>query len=291
MLTTKTRRVGVFIDVQNMYYSARNLFDRKVNFANIVKDTVGDANLVRALAYTISTKGGEEEPFFEALRKSGIEVISKELLEYAGGNKKGDWDVGVTIDIVRSLDMLDVVVLVSGDGDFVPLGEYVKSRGRVFHVASFRESTSTSLVDAADVYTNLSDSKRKFLITSGARSTSSRTAKTPAKSTASSARTTTTTSRTTASSARSTGSRATKPAARTAKTATTRGRAASKPAPVKGTATRNTIQRTSSAYKKPYPDDAPKNQKRSSGPSFFEESTTSNDTDDINESRSRRLTF
>ena len=164
MLATKTRRVGVFIDVQNMYYSARNIHDRKVNFANIVKETVGDADLIRALAYTISTKGGEEEAFFDALRKAGIEVVSKELLEYDSGAKKGDWDVGVTIDIVRMLDMLDVVVLVSGDGDFVPLVNYVRSRGRVMHVASFRESTSTALVEATDVYTNLSADKKTFLI-------------------------------------------------------------------------------------------------------------------------------
>ncbi|PIQ67298.1 hypothetical protein CO173_04220 [Candidatus Uhrbacteria bacterium CG_4_9_14_3_um_filter_41_35] len=164
MLSTNTRRVGVFIDVQNMYYSARNLYNQKVNFENIVKETVGDASLVRAIAYTISTKGGDEEPFFEALRKSGIEVVSKELLEYSGGNKKGDWDVGVTIDIIRMLDMLDVVVLVSGDGDFVPLTDFVRSRGRIVHIASFRESTSSSLVESADIYTNFSDEKRKFLI-------------------------------------------------------------------------------------------------------------------------------
>jgi len=164
MLSTSTRRVGVFIDVQNMYYSARNIHGRKVNFANIVKETVGDAQLIRALAYTISTKGGDETAFFDALRSKGIEVKSKELLEYSTGHKKGDWDVGITVDIVRSLDMLDVVVLVSGDGDFVPLADFVRSRGRVFHVASFRESTSGSLVAATDVYINLSDDKKKFLI-------------------------------------------------------------------------------------------------------------------------------
>ena len=164
MLRTDPRRVGVFIDVQNMYYSARNIHARKVNFENIVKETVGDNNLVRARAFTISTKEGDEQAFFDALRKSGIEVVSKELLEYHGGAKKGDWDVGVTIDIVRMLDILDVVVLVSGDGDFVPLAQYIKGRGRIFHLASFRESTSTALVEEADIYTNFSDDKRKFLI-------------------------------------------------------------------------------------------------------------------------------
>ncbi len=164
MLNTQNRRVGVFIDVQNMYYSARNIFNRKVNFSKIVEETVGDSNLVRAIAYTVSTKTGEEEPFFEALRHGGIEVVSKELLEYAGGSKKGDWDVGITVDIVRMLDMLDVVVLVSGDGDFAPLADYVRSRGRIMHVASFRESTSSMLVESTDIYTNLSDDKTAFLI-------------------------------------------------------------------------------------------------------------------------------
>ncbi len=175
MINTKHRRVGVFIDVQNMYYSARNLFNRKVNFLNLVKAGAENGELIRALAYTISTEEGSEEAFFNALRTEGIEVISKELLEYHGGNKKGDWDVGLTIDVVRMLDMLDVVVLVSGDGDYVPLVEYVQSRGRIAHVMSFRESTSGKLVEAADVYTNLSDSKRKFLITDKRRATAART--------------------------------------------------------------------------------------------------------------------
>ncbi len=180
MLSTSTRRVGVFIDVQNMYYSARNLFSRKVNFANIVKHAVGDAQLIRAIAYTISTKGGEETAFFDALRAKGIEVKSKELLEYSGGGKKGDWDVGIAVDVIRMLDMLDTVVLVSGDGDFVPLADFVRSRGRVCHVASFRESTSGSLVAATDIYTNFSDDKKTFLI-AGAGAAPSRGSRGPAK--------------------------------------------------------------------------------------------------------------
>lgn len=167
MLSTHARRVGVFIDVQNMYYSARNLFNKKVNFPSIVKQTVGDAQLIRAVAYSISTKTGEETSFFEALEKNGIEVATKELLEYESGAKKGDWDVGITIDIVRMVDMLDVIVLVSGDGDFLPLVDYVRSRGRILHLASFRESTSTMLLGAVDLYTNLSADQKQFLIYEG----------------------------------------------------------------------------------------------------------------------------
>lgn len=164
MLDTSTRRVGVFIDVQNMYYSARNLYNRKVNFPAIVEQSVGNQKLIRALAYTVSTQGGDESAFFDALEKNGIDVIAKDLIEYDSGVKKGNWDVGLAIDVVRMVDMLDVVVIVSGDGDFAPLGDYVRGRGRIFHVASFRESTSSELLDVADVYTNLSDDQKTFLI-------------------------------------------------------------------------------------------------------------------------------
>ncbi len=182
MLSTPTRRVGVFIDVQNMYYSARNLFSRKVNFPNIVKETVGNQQLIRAIAYTVATESGEETAFFEALEKNGIDVIAKDLIEYDSGAKKGDWDVGIAIDIVRMVDMLDVVVLCSGDGDFSPLGDYVRGKGRVFHVASFRESTSSELLDIADIYTNLSDDKKTFLMPEDKRKRSAAPAKrTPAK--------------------------------------------------------------------------------------------------------------
>ena len=164
LLNLNNRRVGVFIDVQNMYYSARNIYGCKVNYGAIVKNAVGEQKLVRAIAYTISTKTGDELPFFEALHKMGIEVNTKELLEYDSGQKKGDWDVGITVDVIRMLDMVDVVVMVSGDGDYVPLGEYCKNRGRLFHVVSFRESTSSKLIEEADIYTNLSDDLGSSLI-------------------------------------------------------------------------------------------------------------------------------
>lgn len=158
------QRVGVFIDTQNMYYSARYVHSRKVNFGSIVKDAVGERKLIRAIAYVVKTKTAEESPFFEALQKQGIELREKELMEYLSGQKKADWDVGLTIDIVRMLEMLDVVVLVSGDGDFVSVVDYAKSRGRIVEVMAFRETTSSKLVEAADGYINLSDNKRRYLI-------------------------------------------------------------------------------------------------------------------------------
>lgn len=164
MIHYEDQRVAVFIDTQNMYYSARNIFGQKVNFGAIVSELAGDRKLIRATAYVVSTKTGEETAFFEALKKSGIETKEKQLAEYLSGIKKADWDVGITVDIITMLDMVDTVILVSGDGDFVPLARYAQSRGRRFEVGAFRETTSSNLVEAADVYTNLSDNKRKFLI-------------------------------------------------------------------------------------------------------------------------------
>ena len=137
MIQHTNQRVGVFIDVQNMYYSARNLFNRKVNFGNVVKKTVGDRQLIRAIAYVVSTKSGENRPFFDALINLGIETKEKELMEYVGGTKKADWDVGITVDAIRLGEGLDVIILVSGDGDYVPLVEYLQSKGKIVEIASF----------------------------------------------------------------------------------------------------------------------------------------------------------
>jgi uncharacterized LabA/DUF88 family protein len=165
MISRPDQRVAVFIDTQNMYYSARNVFNRKVSFGNIVRDAVGDRKLVRAIAYVVTTKTGDEAPFHEALQNLGIETKEKELMEYASGLKKADWDVGIAVDAIKIMDMVDVVVLVSGDGDFIPLVEYIKNRGRIMEVVAFRETTSTRLTEAVDKYTNLSENKRRYLIT------------------------------------------------------------------------------------------------------------------------------
>lgn len=160
----KDQRVGVFIDTQNMYYSARNLFKRKVNFKNIVEDAVGDRKLIRAISYVVSTEGGENEPFFEALEKAGIETRRKALMEYPSGHKKADWDVGLAIDVVQMLDTLDVVVIVSGDGDYQPLVNYAKSRGRIVELMAFGKTTSGKLIEMVHDYTDLSQNQRRYLI-------------------------------------------------------------------------------------------------------------------------------
>lgn len=159
------QRVGVFIDVQNLYYSAKNLHGRKVNFGNIVTEAVAGRKLIRAIAYVVRTESKEEQPFFEALYNLGIETREKDLQIFSTGMKKADWDVGLAVDAIRLSSSLDAVILVSGDGDYLPLVEYLqKSSGKQVEVVAFGETSSSKLIDAADDFIDLSADKEKFLI-------------------------------------------------------------------------------------------------------------------------------
>ncbi len=159
------QRVGVFIDVQNLYYSARYVHNRKVHFGNIVKEAVAGRKLVRAIAYVVRTETQEEQPFFEALYNLGIETREKDLQIFQGGNKKADWDVGLTVDAIRMATSLDAIVIVSGDGDYLPLVEYLqKGFGKQVEVVAFGETTSSRLRDEADDFLDLSQNEGNFLI-------------------------------------------------------------------------------------------------------------------------------
>lgn len=161
----KEQRVGVFIDTSNLYHSAKNLYKRKVNFGAVLKDAVAGRKLVRAIAYVITSEGGEEKNFFDALTKLGIETKTKDLQIFAGGAKKGDWDVGLAVDAMKMAPKLDAVVLIAGDGDFVPLVEYLQSTSGVqVEVVSFGKSASMKLKEQADDFLDLSNSYRKYLI-------------------------------------------------------------------------------------------------------------------------------
>lgn len=165
MVRHPDQRVAVFIDTQNMYYSARNLYNARVNFKNIVDDAVGGRRLVRAIAYVVRTKTGEERPFFDALTKAGIETKEKDLQTFIGGAKKADWDTGICIDAIKLADKVDAIVLISGDGDFHPLLEYLKvTKGCLVEVMSFKETMSSKLLEIVDGYTNLSDNTRRYLM-------------------------------------------------------------------------------------------------------------------------------
>ena len=178
--TYSNQRVGIFVDVQNLYHSAKNLYHGRVNYSELIKHLVGDRQLIRALAYVVKSEGVEpqhfagrgrtgdaegrqapparphvdedgeslssEAAFFDALEKAGLELRMKDLQIYAGGMKKADWDVGMAVDAIRMSAFLDVIILVTGDGDFLPLVDYLKwGAGRLVEVAAFRRSTSSKL--------------------------------------------------------------------------------------------------------------------------------------------------
>lgn len=158
------QRVAVFIDTQNLYHSAKNLYKTKVNFDAVVKAAVGGRKLVRALSYVVTTESGEEQSFFEALEKVGIEVKTKDLQIFYGGAKKADWDVGMAIDAVKVADKVDAIVIATGDGDFIPLVEYVRSHGCQIEAITFGRSCSSKLREFVDHFTDLDDDPKKYLL-------------------------------------------------------------------------------------------------------------------------------
>ena len=163
------QRVGMFIDTQNLYHCAKNLYQARVNFGAILKDAVADRTLVRAIAYVVTTESGEEKNFLEALGKVGIEIKTKDLQIFAGGAKKADWDVGLAIDAVKLAPRLDAVIIATGDGDFVPLVEYLKIHGgNQVEVVAFGKSTSSKLKEAVDDFIDLGENPRRYLLGFGA---------------------------------------------------------------------------------------------------------------------------
>lgn len=159
------QRVGVFIDTQNVYHSAKNIYHARANFGNILKDSVAGRRLIRARAYSVTTESGEEKGFFEALAKVGIEMRTKDLQVFYGGAKKADWDVGLAVDAITAAPKLDTVILVTGDGDFVPLVEYLQTHGGCqVEVVSFGRSTSAKLKEATDDFLDLDEDPRRYLL-------------------------------------------------------------------------------------------------------------------------------
>ncbi|MFQ3308243.1 MAG: uncharacterized LabA/DUF88 family protein [Candidatus Nanohaloarchaea archaeon] len=158
------QRVGVYVDVQNMYYSAKNLYSAKVDFEKLLDSAVMNRDLIRAAAYVIAADTPDEENFFEALRRIGYEVKIKKLKEFYGGEKKGDWDVGITVDMIQQAKKLDTVVLVTGDGDFEVVVEHLKSMGCRVEVMSFGRSSAKEIREAADNFIDMDENSDKYLV-------------------------------------------------------------------------------------------------------------------------------
>lgn len=159
------QRVAVLVDVQNLYYSAKNIYRSRVNFKNLLQLVVADRILVRAIAYVINADPNEKEnDFFEALNTAGFEVKEKPLQVFVGGAKKGDWDIGIAMDAIRLGHKVDSIILVSGDGDFKPVVNYLQqSLGCLVEVAAFKKSANHELVEIADDFVNIDDNVKSLL--------------------------------------------------------------------------------------------------------------------------------
>ena len=159
------QRVGFFVDVHNMYHSAKRIHNARVNFDAILKTAAAGRMLGRARAYVVTSHSGdEEEQFFDTLAAQGYDVQVQDLRVFSGGAKKADWDVGMAVDIMRFASRLDVVVIVTGDGDFVPLIEYLQYQGIQVEAMAFRESSAQMLIERVDEFVDLSAEKRKYLL-------------------------------------------------------------------------------------------------------------------------------
>jgi len=155
--TNTEQRVGIFLDVQNLYHSARNLHSSRVNYKELLNYIIAGRRVVRTIAYVVSSDPQTgEEVFFDALEKEGIELRMKDLQVYASGVKKADWDVGMAVDAIKLAPSLDVIVLVTGDGDFIPLIEYLQiGMGKIVEIVAFARTTSGKIKEAANRFTDV----------------------------------------------------------------------------------------------------------------------------------------
>lgn len=159
------QRVAIFVDVQNIYHSAKNLHHARVNFKELLRSAVGNRPLLRAVAYVVKSDTAlGEESFFEALKQTGFELRLKDLQIYPDGSKKADWDIGMAIDAVRLATSVDAIILVTGDGDFVPLVEYLRwGLGKQVEAVAFRRSASSKLKESVDRFTDIETIPRILL--------------------------------------------------------------------------------------------------------------------------------
>ena len=163
-VTQPGQRTAVLADAQNLYHTARSLYERNIDYEALLEDAVADRELTRAIAYVIRANSPEEESFFDALQDIGFETRLKDIKTFDDGTKKADWDVGLSLDAVSLAPHADVVVLCTGDGDFARLCRYLRHEGVKVEAMGFEESTAEELVEAADHFRNLSDNSEQYLL-------------------------------------------------------------------------------------------------------------------------------
>ncbi len=167
------QRVALFVDTQNLYYAARDALGRNVDYERLLALAERGRRLQAATAYVVEREGANSAyGFVTRLSALGYRVRRRAVRVHRGDGEgrlvlEGDWDMGIAADIVRVWDHLDVVVLASGDGDFVPLLELAQQRGLRVEVLAFREASAQALIDLADRFVHLPDVAEMFVAAKG----------------------------------------------------------------------------------------------------------------------------
>jgi len=149
-------RVGIFVDVQNMFYAAKKLDGARINYEAMLDNIVSGRRLIKAVAYIVESSEIDQSGFISVLEKKGYQVRRKELKSFGDGTAKGDWDMGMAIDMIEMASQLDVVALVSGDGDFVSLVRLIKKIGPRVELYAFGHNLSTELREVSDQFFEIS---------------------------------------------------------------------------------------------------------------------------------------
>ncbi|PCJ52494.1 MAG: hypothetical protein COA70_12140 [Planctomycetota bacterium] len=153
----KRQRVAVFVDVQNMYHSAKKTYGRNLSYSRMLRACVRNRRLVRSMAYVIDRDGIDQVSFTDHLRYCGFEVRRREVIERMDGSRKAEWEIGMAMDMLRIADKVDSIIVVSGNGVFADVAPLIRAKGTKFECCAFRESMSDVLIKAVDQYHLLSE--------------------------------------------------------------------------------------------------------------------------------------
>jgi len=150
-------KIAIFVDSQNLYYSARMGYAAKVNYEKLLRLITANRNLVKAYAYIVQPPDGDVKPFATSLERIGYIVKIKDVRTRANGSAKANWDMGIALDILGILDRVDTIVLASGDGDFVSLVDFIKAKNKRVEIFAFAENTAYDLKEKADRFEPLGE--------------------------------------------------------------------------------------------------------------------------------------
>jgi len=151
--------IAIFVDVQNIYYTTRDVYGRQFNYRLLWQEIMAQGNVVLANAYAIQRSDDQQHKFQKALKHIGFNVKLKPYIQRKDGSAKGDWDVGITIDIMEAAKNVDTIILLSGDGDFDLLMSHIKEKYNTKTVVyGVPNLTATSLVNSVDIYHKIEQS-------------------------------------------------------------------------------------------------------------------------------------